>query len=52
MVHPRSERNEVAVRLHLFGMAGQVDNNLLLFLRQNRAAGQPFEEWLKMGLLN
>jgi hypothetical protein len=35
MVRARSERDEVAVRLHLLDMAGKVQNSLLLFPAQN-----------------
>jgi hypothetical protein len=49
MLNTRSKRNEVAIRLHLLGMPGEVENSLLLFVGQNGAAGQPVEERLKIG---
>jgi hypothetical protein len=32
-------------------MAGQIEDSLLFFVGQDRAAGQPIEKWLKIGIV-
>lgn len=48
VIHLHPERNEVAVRPHLFGMGRQVENCLLLFLREHRTTRQSVQKALEV----
>jgi hypothetical protein len=48
MLDVLAKRNKVAVRLHLLGMARQIENSLPLLLSENRPTREPVEECLKI----